>query len=359
MSHSTYSTLLYLEPNQLNWYDTASSQIQTIPLSKEVVGDMEVINPDQLGALLQPLLSQGPNMVAIMVDPRLMFQKVITNSEQTETDVESFLDLVPFERIAHTLVQSATETMVLATNYSFLKYIKRIIEKNGSTVGVMLPLSLLNTTNLQLAPLNSQSAATMLEQAGGLEQYGLSADSEEPKPEPQAPAFPPTMGPTSDTKSTKQPKKSNSLKLLVPVFALLVIVLVGMLIWQRQPPTKPTSTLAQAQTPTTNTAQNTSANQAAMPDLTTVSVQILASQNALAKAEEVAKTFQQAGFNMSPTNQQTAISTSQTIVFIDAKYPPALRERVERLLKTHEPEYNIQEAESPAVGVTIILGSVE
>lgn len=358
MSHQAFTTLLYLEPNQLSWYSTASSQIQTIALSKDVVGDMEVINPEQLSTLLQPLLPQEPSMVVIVIDSRLMFQKVITNSQQTEADVDAFLDLVPFERIAHTIVQSATETMVLATNYSFLKHIKRIVEKGGSAVALTLPLSLLNVANLQLSPLNQQAAAALLEQAAGLVQYGLSADSEEPKPQPQAPTTTaPSATPTNDQNPT-QPKKSSSLKLLVPVFALLVIVLVGLLIWQRQPVTKPTSTLAQAQV-STNPSTNTAANQAAMPDLGTITVQILAPQNALSTAEEITTTFQQAGFNMSPTNQQTAISTSQTIVFIDAKYPPELKTRVERLLKTHVQTYNIQEAESPAVGVTIILGSAE
>ncbi len=372
MSHPPITTLLYLQKTNITWYDAASNQLAAVPLSDDCIRDMEVVNAEQIATLLEPHLAKQaatPGTAILIIDSPLMFSTTIPTTADSEEAVENFLELVPFDMVAETQIPGQNETTVLATNQSLITAFRRILQKHNIALTMALPLGIYDVSNQQLSPLAASTAQLFIDQAQQLAPYSLLQTSPISKPVPAEQTG--TDAETAETVPTHKPsyadeekKKPHTLKVLVPLFALLVLVLVGMLVWQRQPPTRPTSTLAQASQPTqTKPAQPTATT--ATPDNSTpvnvssISVQVLAAQDGLERAKEIGTTFSQAGFQVLPDTQQTAISTSQTIIFIDATYPKSVRDRVETLLKKHVETYSVQEADSPANGVTIILGSSE
>lgn len=373
MSHPPITTLLYLQKTGVTWYDTSSNELAAIPLSDDCIRDMEVVNAEQIATLLEPHLAKHaatPGNAILIIDSPLVFSTTIPTTADSEEAIDNFLELVPFDMVAETQIHGQNATTVLATNQSLITAFRRILHKYNIALTMALPLGIYDTSNQQLTPLAASTAQMLIDQASQLASYSLIQTSPITKPvaAEQGDATTETTGETVPTHkpsyAENEKKKPHTLKVLVPLFALLVLVLVGMLIWQRQPPTRPTSTLAQASQPTqTTTAPPTTT--ATTPDTSapvntsTIAVQVLAAQDGLERAKEIGATFSQAGFQVLPDTQQTAISTSQTIIFIDATYPKSVRDRVETLLKKHVQTYSVQEADSPANGVTIILGSSE
>ena len=371
MSHPPITTLLYLQKTGLTWYDATTNQIAAMPITDDCIRDMEVVNPEQIDTQLSRLLPQQPPVAShavLIIDTPLIFATTIATTAQSEEAIDEFLQLVPFDAVAETQIATENQTTVLATSQSLITTFRRILQKHNITLAYALPLGLYDTSNQQLNPLAAAAAQMMIDQAPHLAPYSLipipaplktaPAQADNQKEIPLAEAAQTHRPSYADADERKQPR---TLKVLIPLFALLVIVLVGMLVWQRQPPTRPTQTIAQAGQPTQNTTPSTQSSDTAATQVnpSSVTVQVLAAQDGLERAKEIGATFSQAGFQVLPDTQQTAISTSQTIIFIDATYPKSLRDRVETLLQKHVQTYSVQEADSPTSGVTIILGSSE
>lgn len=362
MAHISVTSLIFLQPTQLTWFDSTTGRISALPLTEDYIRDMEVVNPEQFMSLIEKHLGEPttPQLTSLVLDQSLIFKKSIPTTASSADDIEAFLNIVPFELVAQTQVSTQTETLVMATNQMIITCVRRALRKHGDMLAVALPQTVFDMSQQQLSPLTLESATLMLTQSPGLEAYNLTLP-EHPKVVESKPTESSAATTTIERPSyaPDEPKKQSTLKYLVPLFALLVIVLVGLIVWQRQPPSRPTSTLVKAATTNTTTATKNPQSQTMQIDASQVSVQVLSPQTELARAEEVTKTFSEAGFKMLPSSQQTAISTSQTIVFVDSTYPKSLRDRIETLLKPHIHTFSIQDADRPANGVTIIIGSSE
>lgn len=366
MTSASQRLLIFLDMYRIYVYSAQMEQPYPIQLPTSAVRDIEILNRDQVYALVEAFLAQagisGGNAVMVLAQG-LLFEKQIVQDLSDETRrnaaIKEYIDNVPFEQSAYVTYPIQTGIGVVATNEEFFATVKRAFEKKNVTVNLIVPAQAFGDVKVspQTGP-DAQTAAYFLENMDQVKQFAFHV------------SLPPIVKKSTDIgpklKITNGPSKK--LPLYLSVFGFLILVLVIMLVMANQPPAnKPVTTTAQAEEPAAAINQPSEifkpqggqaapeSTASAQFDHAAINVQIKTPALFRTKVDEIKGRMTAAGFTTVDVIEAPAADA--TVIYIDkSKITAIQRDALLGELRTYFADVTAQDVEQAQYAVQIVIG---
>lgn len=217
--------LLYLDRGGFYFYEMGQSNIVSMGFLPTSVRDLDVIDVISLESQIKTFVEStklAPGEITIVISPNIIFEKdiLITEVEKQKEAVDKFLETIPFESVASTIIPIEKGVKVIGINEELYLSIKNGFEKLGSSVESVLPYHSLGTDMFLLNNFTTDNASILLKKVDRLKQFSLLQDK--------------LKTPISlDINSQGKPlPKKNSIRLyaMIGVFAVLFVILGFMLL---------------------------------------------------------------------------------------------------------------------------------
>ena len=141
---------IYVENNKILFYSKDLKTIPEIPISSEIISDLEVINPDKLSQAIDSFFVSN-NLKEIEFDAILVFSQNTTFDKELEEgdskfkydETQKFLDMVPFEDMLSNSYKLGKKTKIVAINKALFDRLRENFEKNKVFISLVVPMSIL------------------------------------------------------------------------------------------------------------------------------------------------------------------------------------------------------------------------
>ena len=212
---------IWISGRQLSLLGPSMASADSILFPGNVVSNMEVLNSDALYALIKEWTEKHPmkdTEIVWIFGPDVVFEHTMEDSESQEWDsvVVKFLDLLPFEEVESRVYSGTTGTKVVAINKDFYNALRRGFSLQGLGTAAEIAYSSLDKLAGSQG-LNQQVHRYVVKNLDAIEKKRILSDIIE------------KILPNSETSGGD--KSKSSLPLLLGVFVVLLAVL-GLVIWR-------------------------------------------------------------------------------------------------------------------------------
>ncbi len=360
MTTIKYKGIAYLHNNSIEFATTQKPEIIHISFTDEVVRDMEIIDEEKLKTSLIATFEKEkilPTHCLIILGRSVIFSKTLTGKtpEEQEKEKEEYLKNVPFEKVSSKTIKTPKETIILAVNKNYFDNIRAILISLQHTVSAVTHQNFFAKDLTSESTLNTNQAKIIFSWIDSIKASDNFLDQ---------PA--PIISESEQLLIVEPKKKKSTLPVLLPVFAVLVIVLVALYLSQQN---QQKSYVAKAEnrpkvlpsftpTPTIEPTQPVSTPSAMIiSEYGTTSIQVLNGSGVPGSAEKTKKILNDAGFdNVTTGNASTRVS-ERTLIIYAKKIPEHVRTFITTLIKQTGADVSAQETQKSEYDVIITIGS--
>lgn len=212
---ATAQYFCYVETNKLSLIGNNGISL-VIPLSSDLVSDLEVVDREKLIAFVGQLLQANAvpvGSVSFLLAPENLFEQDLSAVAPKDVDVfsQKFLDSVPFETVASKRISVEGKLRLVAANKDVIDGMQKAFEKKGFTAVCFVPYTVIQATVPELA--QSVEPNTIFSKLESFKQYSLTED---------------IIRPTNFEKKTGL--KGRRDMILLAVFGVLMVILVIMVL---------------------------------------------------------------------------------------------------------------------------------
>ncbi len=210
--------IILLTPHALEIFANDSGNVSTITIPSSVVNNLEVIDRDELYALIstwcKSITYQSTEIIWLLSDT-VIFDQIFPEkeSERWDTMTVQFLDTVPFEEVISRVYNPVEGRHVVATNQDLINALKHGFSVQGYITQAVVPAKLVGITS----PLNAESAKKVMSSMSQILRDNLVT------PDNEKSVQPPEIASSPNQVVVKKPK--SQLPLLLSVFGVLVAIL--------------------------------------------------------------------------------------------------------------------------------------
>lgn len=170
--------VIYLEPNQVSFYSTVTSTIQSMVFGEGVVRDMEVAAVEVLQAQLDTWLKQqniqSHNAVIILAE-NVYFKKEFPGKQNAlnSAEISAFLDLVPIESPTARIISMAGAAVAVAANKDFYQPIVEVLQKQKVSVVALTPAFVFQLNPAEVWQFNPETARKVVSEWETAQKFSL------------------------------------------------------------------------------------------------------------------------------------------------------------------------------------------
>ncbi len=137
--------IVFIQKDRLEYYDEVQAKILQFVFQPTVVQDLEVADRDQLNIQLKSFLQNNKISTAnllFVISNSIIFEKSfpLSTAVNKETEVQKFLENIPFEQVIYKVIDRQKDYQVLAINKDLYSSFKLSFESLGSKVLGIIPL---------------------------------------------------------------------------------------------------------------------------------------------------------------------------------------------------------------------------
>ncbi len=224
--------IIYIDKSRFDYYSLGSPTALSLIFPLDTVKDLEIINPPSLNTQIKSFMDQNkitPTPLIIILSENIIFSEDFPQGqvEQQKTEIQKFLDTIPFEKVNSKVFKLEKGTKVVATNQEYYDTIQKAFEKLGSITLAVIPALVLGNINTQNG-LDTPTLQSIIEKFELFKQYSLLI--------PQNSSGKNQEGKTSSLLSPKNLR----LTILLALFLILILILFALvfltLLKKPQPP---------------------------------------------------------------------------------------------------------------------------
>lgn len=212
-------SLIFLNRQQLVFTGKSFKSPLTLDLPQRVVNDLEIMDYEAFDNLVAGWLTQNqipPGETVVVFSPSVYYQKdlpIVADATQKATQIDSFLDLIPFKNIYSKEYPAAGKIKLIALNRDFYEPILRILKKNSFEPIALVPAFVLESLKISLQEFSAREVGQVYSSLKQLSSFSLINSTELDK--------------LLTTKSPLHPEDKARMTVLLVVFALLWVVLLA------------------------------------------------------------------------------------------------------------------------------------
>lgn len=171
----------FVSRNKLIFYSENLENTMEIPLSTEVVLDLEIISHNSLERILCNWLDQykiEPNQIALIMDSSTYFHQTVEQLPQSNDPIiQQFLETVPFSNVLTETFPLQQGAYITALNQNFINPLISILEKVGFIVVSVSPAFIFGI-DFNKQPFSKELGAKMLNDPELLSNYSFLSEQE-------------------------------------------------------------------------------------------------------------------------------------------------------------------------------------
>lgn len=213
--------LIYFDTNKILFYAKNFKSALEIPLSSDIISDLEVIDGEKLESVIDNFFLTN-NLKELEYESILIFSENTTFDKDLEDgdskfkyeETQKFLDMVPFEDMFNNSYTIGKKTKIVAVNKVLFEKLRYDFEKNKAYILAAVPMSVLKEINPTIG--NNLDLPAIATKYDSIKQFNLVGLSEREM-----------EGEVKNSMGIK--KKDLRLFALIVVFIVLLMVLVYML----------------------------------------------------------------------------------------------------------------------------------
>ncbi|MCB9812977.1 MAG: LytR C-terminal domain-containing protein [Pseudomonadales bacterium] len=348
--------IIFIYKNKLFFCHPEKKESLEFPLSSDIIKDLTIIDEAKLKKSLESFLSKTQitdNETLIILNKNTYFRTTIEspelNPENNKVIIDQFSDLVPFDDIFVKQFNLHKKLEVVAINREFYEPILSVLQKLKFNITMILP-DLVVKDYIGEASCTPEENSALLKVLNKLGQYDLLGSGHIL---------------LSKTKIDLAPIKAENKRLyiLVGLFAILIIMLVGVIIFNSNrtygppiidkiPPELETiietkkPSIASDSSQASNSgelSEGISSSSSALLDLDQYTLRVLNGSGISGQANVVKSDLQKAGFKNIDIGNAQKISSNKTQILLNPKLPSEVRALLLNVLENFGQEYTIQE----------------
>ncbi|OGG12525.1 hypothetical protein A3D77_01165 [Candidatus Gottesmanbacteria bacterium RIFCSPHIGHO2_02_FULL_39_11] len=189
------SAILYISKDKFDLWGQSFSQVLSFVFPLDLVRDLEVINHEGLIISVQSFIERNkipPLKIVIVLSDTICFEKEVPengNPFEREDILNSFADMVPFDRVSRKILKIEGKQRIIGTNKILWDTIRESFTNQGSVIPAVVPSSALSIPDI-LSNFNPKYARVAFTKAENLreanffentgETGGLSPSSSKP-----------------------------------------------------------------------------------------------------------------------------------------------------------------------------------
>ncbi len=216
---ATQLGILLIDRNKLYFYEKGISSVFPLELPNSIVRDIEIIDQESLTAQIKSFVQTSkitPAKITIVLSQNMFFEKDFP-SNTPDSDLQNYIEYIPFENISYKKLQLANGIKIIATNKNYYEGIILAFSKQGIMTTSVLPP---NVFGKVIQTLDSESIKLITARADLLKQYNLLTMAEHTTIDNE----------TETERETASHNKQNRRQfILIGVFIVLLLVLIGVL----------------------------------------------------------------------------------------------------------------------------------
>jgi hypothetical protein len=385
---TTKTGVIYLQKDKFQLYSPFLRQIVEFKFTPQMVLDLDVLNGDLLKEQIKVFVTNGkipPSSMIIVLCDNAYFLKdfsmqappaqpskpgqpaaapATVSMADLKPQIDLFVEHVPYENVVSQTFPLKNGLRVCAVNQDFYKTIQRGFEQLGFTFESVLPGMVLGGGISAKPVLDGVLANTALQKYPALKQFNLITQA------PFTPSGKKVEAETVDEvqeaiETNKEPAKTDKKRLAVMLGAMgvLLIVLVIVLMQSMQPLPEPApSTPSLAQQPTavqpmaTATAIEESPETISTAQMQNLTVQIISSSETATAAQALRTALNTYKFRSISSQTQNSVSSATTVVSFSGETSQSVRNAVLNEIRKVKTEVTVQESQSSANDITIVVG---
>lgn len=229
--------IFYLEANRGFFYDQTLPSPIALDIPQDIISDLEIVGKKKLDTAIQSFIGiykLVPKSIIILLSPAITFDKDFPEgSVQLDSNIQEFLDLVPFQEFISRQTKFPGKIKIVAANRELSDAIKDSFSSAGFSVSSIIPLSFCLEVLPQLQ--TNLDLGLVLEKAGELRGYSLTSEE---------------IIPQGIKDTEKKQKDTKNLYMMIVVLGIVFVVLLIVVYKFALTPPKKVPYL-----PDTNTAQ--------------------------------------------------------------------------------------------------------
>lgn len=219
---SDVTAVVYIEVNQLFFYNEQLEDIASLGFSENHVSNMDVIDEE---ALIEHVSSWYKQIdirlkrVIIILGPTLYFQKFFPKTEEGEESSETqlYLDSVPFDSVLSKKIEDGDGHTIIAANESFVDVLLHVFKEYEAASFTVIPAHLLMEEGQRFS-FDEDQAKFVIRKQQELAKDSMSETEIKSKESKEDQTF---------TITTEKPKLTDRrFLLLIGVFGILIVILI-------------------------------------------------------------------------------------------------------------------------------------
>lgn len=169
--------VVYVEPTRLLFYSSKISKVLVQDFPPDTVSDLDIVNKDKftqiLNFFIQNALQKSMFELALVFSAQTTFEKILipTLSKDADALFAEFTSMVPFEEVLSKLYKENKQIKGYAVNKTFYELLADTFDKNGSTINLVLPVSLIIEKSPELS--NNLDLALIAAKAESLKVFNM------------------------------------------------------------------------------------------------------------------------------------------------------------------------------------------
>lgn len=161
-------SVIFIDQDKINYYDRSLPAVLTFPFTKELISDLEVVNSAALHLQIKSFVDNNkitPSQMMVVLSPNVYFEKEFPETAEfhQDSELQKFIDTIPFENISTKIYKLAAGSRLLATNSDLYQNIKTAFENVGFIIEAVVPVFILGKDITIVNNLDTREAGTMLE----------------------------------------------------------------------------------------------------------------------------------------------------------------------------------------------------
>lgn len=228
-------SVIFIDRDKINYYDHNRSSALTFQFTKEFVNDLDVVNSAAFNLQIKSFIDNNkitPSQVMIVLSPHVYFEKEFSQTPEfhQDSELQKFVDTVPFENCSTKIYKLPTGSKLVATNADLYRAVKDAFEQAGFVIESVIPIFVLGKDVTVSDNLDVSIARIILERFDLAKQNTLLTNQ--------------NSYPKSQNKKDRTDMKSDNhtLILLLPILFVLVLVLIILYLKSYSPSVAPKST---------------------------------------------------------------------------------------------------------------------
>lgn len=214
--------IVLIYPYKLYFFGSnITDRILSLNFPPNVIKDLEVINPDQIYILIKAFCEFykiSPCRLIMIASEAVCFDKIIQKIEDENSFefLQNFLDNVPFEKTVSGVFKVNKETKIIALNKDLFSAFKKAFELQKYTVDSIVPEFVVKNLTEIKTGLDVKKTAVLIDKSYTYKAFKFHLEDK---------SFYYQRSSTSGQNLEKK-NDNSSLKILLPVLAVLIILLV-------------------------------------------------------------------------------------------------------------------------------------